>query len=95
MTTAELSQATGVPASTLKQWVREGILRPAMAGYGRGDAHHFDEHNVAQVRAILAVREWFGDGRAARIVLLESVPQVRRGSSQISIDSKFVVPLAS
>jgi DNA-binding transcriptional MerR regulator len=94
MTTGELSQTTGVPTSTLKVWVREGILRPAMAGYGRGDAHHFDEHNVAQVRAILAVREWFGDGRAARVVLA-SVRQVRQGTPQFTIESKFVVPLAS
>jgi hypothetical protein len=95
MTTGELSQATGVPASTLKVWCREGFLRPAMSGYGRGEAHYFDEHAIAQVRAIVAIREWFGDGRAARVVLASVVQQVKQGTPQIRIDSKFVVPLAS
>ena len=48
---------TSVPVSTLKLWVREGTLPPAATGYGNDEAHDFDENNVAQVYAILRVRE--------------------------------------
>ena len=93
MTTTELSQATGVPTSTLKLWVREGTLRPAMAGYGRGESHYFDEDNVAQVRAILKVREWLGDGIAARQAL-EKVREVRSttGAFRVKLED-FVLQL--
>jgi hypothetical protein len=93
MTTSELSQRTGVPASTLKVWVREGLLRPAMAGYGRGESHVFDEHNVAQVHAILKVRELFGDSKAARKVLTDAIPQIRQGTPHLRVQ-EFVLELA-
>ena len=62
MTTNELSKATGVPVSTLKLWITKGHLRPAVTAYGTGDRTMFSDDNVAQVHAILRIREWFGDG---------------------------------
>ncbi len=95
MTTAELSSKTGVPASTLKLWVREGILRPAVTGYGkgRGNEHVFDDDNVAQAIAIAKIKELFGDGRAAHQALAEAVPQVRLGVPAIRF-SAFELSLA-
>ena len=93
MNTRELSERTGVPVSTLKLWIRDGILRPTMTGYGRGESHAFDEHSAAQVHAILKVREWFGDGRAARIVLEKAVHQVRQGTPNVRVQ-EFVLELA-
>jgi len=85
MTTNELSKATGVPVSTLKLWIAKRHLRPAVTGYGTGDRHMFSDDSITQVRAIVLIREWFGDGHAARLVIEEAIPQVRIGTPRIRV----------
>ena len=85
MTTTELSKATGVPVSTLKLWVSKGHLRPAIMSYGTGDRHVYSDDAVAQVRAILIIRDWFGDGHAARLVIEKAIPHVKAGTPRIRV----------
>jgi MerR-like DNA binding protein len=85
MTTSELSRATGVPGATLKLWIKKGHLRPAVRAWGQGDQHVHDENTIAQVRAIQAIREWFGDGCAADAAIMLAVPQVNRHTQKIQI----------
>lgn len=85
MTTTELAKKTGVAPATIKLWVSKGHLRPAVTGYGTGDRHMFSDDSVAQVRAIVLIREWFGDGRAAREVIEEAIPQVRTSTPRIRV----------
>jgi predicted site-specific integrase-resolvase len=85
MTTSELSKATGVPVSTLKSWIAKGHLRPAVRAWGQGDQHVHDENSAAQVRAILVIREWFGDGLAARAVIEQAIPHVKTGTARIRV----------
>ena len=85
LTLPELSKATGVPKSTLLTWVERRHLRPAVSSFGKGDAYRFTRDAVAQVRAIAAIREEFGDGRAARLVIEQAVPVVRESTRTIRI----------
>lgn len=93
MSTDELSAATGVPTSTLRFWIRHGTLRPAVLGVGRGDGHRFNEHSVAQVKAILAVQEALGNGHVAQLVIEQGVPQIRKDTPFILVP-EFAIHIA-
>ena len=93
MNTRELSHRTGVPVSTLNLWVSQGLLRPAHTSYGKGYSHEFSEDNAAQALAIKLVRENFGDGAYAKVVLAEAIPQVRAGVERIRVP-EFKMALA-
>ena len=92
LTMGDLSKETGVPTSTLKLWVAKGHLRPAVTSYGAGDRNLFTEDAIAQVHAILRIREWFGDGTAARRVIEQAIPQVKSGTPRIRVP-EFELPL--
>jgi hypothetical protein len=86
MLTSELSRRTGIPESSIKLWVSQGILRPAYPGrVGRGNGHEYSEDNVVQALAIQRVRAEFGDGAAARRILAEVIPDVRVGIEVIEV----------
>jgi hypothetical protein len=86
MLTSELSRRTGIPESSIKLWVSQGILRPAYPGrVGRGNGHEYSEDNVQQALAIQRVRAEFGDGAAARRTIAEAIPLVKAGVEWIDI----------
>jgi MerR-like DNA binding protein len=93
MNTLQLAKRTGVSPSSITQWVRDGWLRPAVPGIGRGAWHTFNEDNVRQVRAIVEIREVFGDSPMARRLLAERVPAVREHHTAIGIP-EFALALA-
>lgn len=93
MTTAELARRTGVPVSTLKLWVTQGHLQPALQCYGAGLRHEFHETAVVQVQAIRRIREAFGDGSVAR-GLLEQVPAAVKARTQIVRVPEFEFTIA-
>jgi len=94
LTTTELSKKTGVPPATIKLWVSKGHLRPAVTGFGTGDRHMFSNDSIAQVHAIVVIRKWFGDGRAAREVIERAIPLVKTGTPRIRVP-EFELALTS
>jgi hypothetical protein len=88
MTLGELSRATGIPPSTLKLWVSQGILKPARPGMGgAGDPHLFSEENAATALAIAEIRQALGDGSIARDAIAEIARQGLGGHRQITLSA--------
>ena len=71
ITMKQLSDASGVPSSTIHLLIRSGYLRPAVAagGRGRGYENLFEEHSVEHVRRAARIRWALGDSALARQAL--------------------------
>jgi hypothetical protein len=54
----------------VKQLALDGVIAPAVQGYGRGSAIEWDEHGVAQVEAYVRIRQWLGDGALACLLFV-------------------------
>ena len=77
MTSNEVAKLTGVARGTIARYVAEGLLRPRGGrSHGVGDPLFFDETDVQRLRAIVAIRHWFGDGKLATQAIELALPQV-------------------
>lgn len=52
----ELLARTGCPQPTLKDWLRQGLIRPARAGGGSGVHARYDEVNVLTILLALEMK---------------------------------------
>lgn len=67
----EFAGELGVPAPTVRDWVRRGVIRPAFSDPGVGGRHSlaFDGANLTQGRAAAEIARKLGDGEAARAAM--------------------------
>jgi len=63
-TRQQIGAFTGIETSALNQWIREGILRPAVGGSGKGNHRKFAYHQVT-LAGILGELRSFGIGTPA------------------------------
>jgi hypothetical protein len=73
ITMKQLSDASGVPSSTIHLLIRSGYLRPAVpaGGRGRGNENLFEESAVEHVRRAARIRWALGDSELARQALAQ------------------------
>lgn len=69
LTTSELSEAAGVPESTIRLYAKQGFLKPALSGQGPGSRLLFDEDAIAVARALVQARRALGDGEITASVM--------------------------
>ena len=80
ITMKQLSDASGVPSTTIHLLIKNGYLRPAVAagGRGRGYENLFEERAVEHVRRAARIRWALGDSTLARQALAQLADEPQR-----------------
>ncbi|MEU7313152.1 MerR family transcriptional regulator [Streptomyces sp. NPDC007083] len=92
MRIAELSRLSGVPAPTIKYYVRESLLAPGERT-GRNQAR-YDEQHVTRLRLIRALLEVGGLSVAAARDVVAALDSPQRGSRKVLGAARQTVPAA-
>ena len=93
MTSTEAAKRTNIPRATIAKWIDEGLYTPrAGKSFGPGYAMQFDEHDIARLRALAALKTAFGDGALCRIVIARTLPTVTPNTTALVIE-RLSIPL--